>query len=175
MTNQASQRGVALLEVMIATVIVAAVIAAFASVSTASFVSASQGRDKMLANWIALNDITEMRLSSTAPSVGESSDPIDFAGIPWRIERNVEETPVENIHRVDVNVFRDDDNDDIPLVVLSGFIGTPVAAVVPLPDWAAYTPSPSQGQGQGNTPGSSNNPVRPVLPGINLPNPGGRQ
>ena len=159
-TPQADASGVALLEVLIALTIVAIVIGGFASIATVSIDSANDGRDKMLANWIALNDITELRLEPGLPSEGTSSDTIEFSGAMWRIEREIEQTPVENILRVDVNVYRDESGDETSLVFLSGFLGPRAPAELALPDWASYTPAQQTGQA-----GTDSGQQRPVNEG----------
>jgi general secretion pathway protein I len=59
---------------------------------------------KTLASWIATNKLTELSVASTWPAVGNSEEDVEFAGQQWRCEIEVAETPVANLHRVDVSV-----------------------------------------------------------------------
>ena len=80
-------------------------------------------RDRTYASWIAQNRLAEFRLQNTTPEVGESSGEVDFASLEWRWEAAISETGVENLYRVDVEVFFA--GNDNRVWRSTGFIGEP--------------------------------------------------
>ena len=122
-TNPEGSRGFTLLEVMVAlTVASLSLFAVMASISQMVDTS-STIRDRTYASWIAQNKLVELRLQSASPEVGESSGEVDFADLEWRWEAVISETGVENLYRLDVDVFFAGDDDAIWRS--SGFIGEP--------------------------------------------------
>jgi general secretion pathway protein I len=103
MRRQASA-GFTLIEVMVALAIVALGFGAILTQINRYTVAATYTREKTLASWIATNKLTELSIAPTWPAVGDSEEDLEFAGQQWRCEIVVEETPVTNLHRVDVSV-----------------------------------------------------------------------
>lgn len=122
-------KGFTLLEVMIAMVIVSlGIIAVFGQINQ-SVAGASYLRSKTLAHWIAIDQITEMRLKQAYPAVNESTDEIEMAGILWQYTIQVSdmpELPLGNLRRIDVSVSFEDTPDSI-LATAIGFISPPGA------------------------------------------------
>jgi general secretion pathway protein I len=81
-------------------------------------------RERTYASWIAQNKITEMRLANVLPEVTTTSDNIEYANSSWRWRATVSESGIENLFRVDVEVF--DANSDAMIRKVTGFIGEPV-------------------------------------------------
>jgi general secretion pathway protein I len=100
----ANAAGFTLLEAMVALVIVALGMMAVNSQLNRYVVAAAYVEQKTLASWIATNKLTELSVASTWPAVGNSEEDVEFAGQQWRCEIEVAETPVANLHRVDVSV-----------------------------------------------------------------------
>jgi general secretion pathway protein I len=96
--------GFTLIEVMVALVIVALGMMAVNTQLNRYTVAATYVEEKTLASWIATNKLTELSIAPTWPSVGDYEEDVEFAGQQWRCEVLVEETPVTNLHRVDVSV-----------------------------------------------------------------------
>jgi general secretion pathway protein I len=111
--------GFTLVEVLVALAIVAlGLIGVFAQVSQ-SATSANRLRDKTLADWVALNTLTDLRLSGVFPKVGTTSDDVDMADTKWHWEMKVSET--EGLRRADVTVSLAE-TPDRPLAIASGFV-----------------------------------------------------
>lgn len=139
MNSTLRHRGFTLLEVMVALVIVAlGLMAAFGQVNQ-TLTAASRLREKTLAHWVALNQMTELRLKGEFPALGSRSDDVEMARTTWRYTIKVIKTPVDALRRVDINVAYADRPDSV-VTALTGFIGqSPAtsqrAGAPPLSDW----------------------------------------
>ncbi len=112
-----------LIEVMVALVIVALSLSAVvASVSQMVF-AATAMQERTYANWIALNKISEVRLSNAAPETSQTDDEVQFANIDWALKTTISETGVENLFRIDVAVSYAGTKQSIRTV--TGFVGEP--------------------------------------------------
>ena len=121
--NPDGSRGFTLLEVMVAlTVASLSLFAVMASISQMVDTSTTI-RDRTYASWIAQNKLAELRLQNTTPEIGESSGEVDYANLEWRWEATISETGVENLHRVDVDIFFA--GNDNAVWRSTGFIGEP--------------------------------------------------
>ncbi len=123
--------GFTLIEVVVALAIVA--LGMFAVFKAIGDTAGNIGylRDKSMAEWIADNRITEIRLSGEFPSVDKTEGDVDFAGRRWHWSATVSQTPVEGLRRIDLRVRREDDAEDSALVTLAGFIGATATATAP--------------------------------------------
>jgi len=61
-------------------------------------------RDKTLAQWVALNQIANLRLSGQQPPTGTSHGDTDFAGRSWHWRQEVVATEVPGVERIDISV-----------------------------------------------------------------------
>ena len=124
--------GFTLLEAMVALVIVALGMMAVNTQLNRYVVAAVYIEEKTLASWIATNKVTEISVATSWPELGDSEEEIDFAGRRWQCEIVVEETPVENLRRVDVSVALADAPERV-LHKVSGLVEPPApGGFVPL-------------------------------------------
>lgn len=131
-----SARGFTLIEVVVALAIVGiGMLAVFKTIGD-TINNVDELRDRSLAQWIADNRITEMRVSGEMPSVEETAGELDFAGRHWHWVTKVSQTQVLGLRRIDVSVRRDSDAEGTAIVTLAGFIGQTAASSPPSrPDW----------------------------------------
>ena len=148
--------GMALLEVLVALVVVAMGMLAVQGQISSFAHTAHYMQKKSLASWIASNKITEFSLAPRWPEIGETSGDLEFANQEWHWRAKVEETQVENLRRVDVTVALAEDRDTI-VHSLFGLIEPPPPPGIGFSGWQAL-PQPGQGQSQGAPPGSSPSP-----------------
>lgn len=97
-------RGFTLIEVLVALAIVVIGMSALLGAMTSAADTSIYLRDKMFAEWIALNRVEEVRLQFRKPGKGKSDGEIEYAGRKWRWEQEVIETEVPGLLRVDVKV-----------------------------------------------------------------------
>jgi general secretion pathway protein I len=96
-------RGFTLLEVLIALAIVALSVGALLGTITSSASNISYLKDKTLAQWVALNRLTEIRISKQMPDVGKRLCKSIMSGMRWQTEEEVTELPIKGMFRIDVH------------------------------------------------------------------------
>jgi general secretion pathway protein I len=165
-----ADRGFTLIEVLVALAIVVVGMAAVMGALTSSASTAAYLRDKTFAQWVALNQIANLRLSGQQPPTGKSDGNTDFAGRTWHWHQEVVTTELPGVERIDVSVRPADlkvSSDDRSWVTtVSGIwgdaVGTPNGWQ---PDWGSQTLGGSPA-GPGGSPAAS-------LPGAPTTPPGG--
>lgn len=104
MKRAARGGGFMLLEVMLAVLFLALALGA-GIFSTGRFAAnAAVLREKTVALWVAHNRLTEIGLEPAWPSVGKSDGEVTMAGVDWRWEVEVVETPDPRVRRVNIVV-----------------------------------------------------------------------
>ena len=96
-------RGFTLLEVLIALAIVALSAGALLGTITSSASNVSYLHDKTLAEWVALNRLTEIRIAQQFPGKGRRTGNAEMGGMRWQWEEEITEMElVKGLFRVDV-------------------------------------------------------------------------
>jgi general secretion pathway protein I len=98
----AKRRGFTLMEVLIALVIVTLAVSALLGTVTSSGSNVSYLRDKTIAEWVALNRLTEIRIAQQMPDKGRRIGQTEMAGMRWQWEEEVIELPVKGMLRVEI-------------------------------------------------------------------------
>jgi general secretion pathway protein I len=157
-------RGLTLIEVLAALVIVALGMLGVIEAVTQSARNGTYLREKTLAHWIAMNVITEQRLQPEPPAVTESSANVEFAGQRWEWTMRVTQTQVESLRRMDVSVRQIDSPEKSSLATVTGFYGTAIGpAGGGVLDWSGSQSAGGQGDdGDGGSDGqdSGKKPVK---------------
>ncbi|HXZ59667.1 MAG TPA: type II secretion system minor pseudopilin GspI [Steroidobacteraceae bacterium] len=182
-------RGFTLIEVLVALAIVTVGMAAVLGTVSSSADTEVYLRDKTFANWVALNQIAQVRVSGQLPAPGKSDGDSEFAGRKWHWHQEVTTTQVPGMVRMDVSVRPADaqstDSDRGWYATVSGISGDAVGAPRgDLPDWGAQlltpgsnaaggTPATTPGATPGTAPGVS--PTGPQQPGPPTRQPPGSQ
>src|SRR5689334_543017 len=116
-------RGFTLIEVMVALVIVSiGMVAVIQAVSQAAN-NGAYLRDKSIAQWVALNQLTLMRIAQASPVKGTTTGEIEMAGQRWRWAAQVIETSVASMKRIDIAVRAAESPEDSQLATITGFYG----------------------------------------------------
>ncbi|MDY6946613.1 MAG: type II secretion system minor pseudopilin GspI [Pseudomonadota bacterium] len=146
---RADTRGFTLLEVLVALIVVGLGMLAVIQTVSQTANTSSYMREKTLAHWIAMNQLTAVRLQPNAPPVDKSSDEVEMAGRDWRWTMEVKQTPVESIRRIEVRVRPSEAPETSSLAFLVGFYGTAVApAGTTQIDWQGSKQGGPGGRGQ---------------------------
>ena len=117
-------RGFTLVEVLIALAVASLGLSAVLAMGTQSIDTSRSLRDRTLALYVGLNEITELRLSGEFPDPGRSNGETEMADRLWRWEYVISETGVESLRRIDIAVSLAERPEDVVRNV-SGFIGEP--------------------------------------------------
>jgi general secretion pathway protein I len=95
-------RGFTLLEVLIALAIVAMSAGALLGTVTSSASNISYLKDKTLAEWVALNRLSEIRVGQQFPVTGKRTGFSEMGGMKWQWEQEVTELPFKGLWQIDV-------------------------------------------------------------------------
>lgn len=158
--SRRAARGFTLIEVLVALVIVAFGAGALMSTLTSAADTVGHLRDKSFAEWIALNQISELRLDVSRPSPGEATGELEYAGQRWRWRREITDQGMFDMLRIEMTVSRvpEGDQEAPNLATAWGFIGRQVGAASGIdPDWSVKSipPTGGPGGGPGGSPGGS--------------------
>lgn len=175
--------GFTLLEVLAALVIVALGMMAVIQAVSQTASNSAYVRDKTIAHWVAMNQLTETRLQRTPPKVDTTSDEVEMAGRTWRWTMTVSQTPVETMRRIDVSVRPADADEKSSMATITGFYGSAIAPPgSALIDWDGITTQDPSGSGDrdddqqqdgepGDPNGDPNNPPEPGDPSTDASTP----
>jgi len=107
--KQQHAKGFTLIEVMVALTIIAISLGALLNTSGTQANSVSYLKQKSFAHWVALNEMTQLRIEKAFPSVGEKTGSSDMAGHQWYWTRTTIKTEDDDARQVEFRVFLDED------------------------------------------------------------------
>ncbi|OWQ45025.1 type II secretion system protein GspI [Roseateles noduli] len=113
-------RGFTLVEVLVALTIVALCLAAGLRAAGAMTSNSDRLAINSLAQWCAENELTELRLTRTFPSIGDNNVSCAQLGRDFSVKMSVRGTPNPNFRRVEAQVF---DDRDRPLLTITTIVG----------------------------------------------------
>src|SRR3981189_355008 len=123
------ERGFTLIEVLVALMVVAIGLAALMVAVSSTARTSGYLRDKTLAQWMALNRLTEVRLNLNKFGQNTDTGEINFANRTWHYDTRYFDTSIASMKRVVVRVYAGDANTKgNPLAESTGFLGSAVAA-----------------------------------------------
>jgi len=119
--NNRTSKGFTLIEIMVALFIVSFTVVAVIDTMSKHANVTSELEKRVMASWIASNVIAEMRFDARINRLkqGGSSETIDMGGLSWRARSKVEETDVERVFLVTVEVQNNAERDAPPFAVLT--------------------------------------------------------
>jgi len=131
--------GFTLLETLVALLIVALGMMAVTTQLNRYIQSTIFIEEKSLASWVASNQATLMSVNPEWPSLGVTEIDVEsFAGRDWTLEIEVLETPIQNLRRADIRVYRAN-NRDILIHSISALLEPPPPDDFPPLRWQPST------------------------------------
>lgn len=98
--------GFTLIEVLVALAVVAIALGAGLRAAIVTTDNAMTLREKTLAQWVAENELTRLRLLPGLPPSGQLDGEIEQAGIPFVWQASIENTPNPNFRRIVLRVHK---------------------------------------------------------------------
>ena len=125
LSNKEKQKGFTLLEVMVALLVIAVSLGGAVKVIGNAANNASRMNNKAFANWVALNQIAKLRIAKEWPKFGEQKGDSEMAGRKWIWSQKSIKTDDDNIRRIEMSVWSEDDQKSSPFVTVVGFLPKP--------------------------------------------------
>jgi general secretion pathway protein I len=167
-------RGFTLVEVLVALVVVALGLTALMVAVNGTARTSGFLRDKSLAQWIALNRLSEVRLNVTKFGQNTDTGELDFGNRKWHYDTRYFDTSIASMKRVVVRVYLGEaKTKGNPLAQAVGFMGGSLATPGSTnADWtagiltapAAGTPNPTQPGTVGTPAPGTPSPGTPIVP-----------
>jgi len=153
MAGIARARGFTLVEVLVALMIVAMGLAALMVAVSGAARTSGYLRDKTLAQWIALNRLSEVRLNMNKFGRNTDVGELQYANRTWHYDTRYFDTSIATMKRVVVRVYAGDaKTKGNPLAESLTFLGTALAApgtVSNATDWTAGSTVPASATAAG--------------------------
>ncbi len=128
--NTSRCKGFTLLEVLVALTIISLSLGALISTSGSHASSAGYLKQKTIAHWVAMNEITQLQVEKAWPGKGDTKGSAQMAGAEWYWTRTVKETEDENALQVEFRIYLDEDRES-SLTRLIGYLSRPTAPLTP--------------------------------------------
>ena len=162
-------RGFTLIEVLVALMIVAMGLAALMLAVSGTARTSGYLRDKTLAQWMALNRLSEVRLNLTKFGQNADTGEINFANRTWHYDTRYFDTSIATMKRVVVRVYEGNAKaKGNPLSESTGFLGQSLTAPgTGDMDWSLAAGTPAGGTPGTGTPVGTPATPTPVPPGVN--------
>lgn len=124
-----NNRGFTLLEVLVALTIISLSLGALISTSGSHASSAGYLKQKTIAHWVAMNEITKLQVEQAWLGKGDTRGSTQMAGAEWYWTRTVKETEDENAQQVEFRIYLDEKRES-SLTRLIGYLSKPAASSV---------------------------------------------
>jgi len=113
--------GFTLIEVMVALTIIAISLGALLSTSGAQAVSATYLKQKTLAHWVAMNELTQLRILKSLPDVGDKKGSTKMANHEWYWIRTTKKTEQNSTRQITYVIYADKEREK-NLTSLIGYV-----------------------------------------------------
>ena len=101
--------GFTLIEVMVALTIIAISLGALLSTSGSQARNAGYLKQKTIAHWVAVNELTQIRIASEFPDLGDKKGSTTMANHEWYWTRTTKETEDKDARQITFTLYADKD------------------------------------------------------------------
>ncbi len=125
MKLKSKTKGFTLLEVMVALAIFASAAAVLVISDGSAIKQTIYLEEKILASWIAENQLARMQLEAQWPELGKKEGTVSFAQRNWKVVTEVSKTSQSNFNKVELTVSRQEQTqsaEDNVLFTLTGYL-----------------------------------------------------
>jgi general secretion pathway protein I len=117
--------GFTLLEILIALAILATAFGSIITVAANQSANVSYLRDKTLAHWVAMNQITELQVANEWPAIGNKQGDEEMGRQKWYWTQTISATPDDRVRKLEVAVFSKRGNEEAVARLVS-FLSQPM-------------------------------------------------
>lgn len=103
-----TQKGFTLIEVMVALTIIAISLGALLSTSGTQANSASYLKHKTLAHWVAVNELSQIRIAKEFPDLGDKKGSTNMANNEWYWIRTTKKTEDKDARQITFTMYADE-------------------------------------------------------------------
>ena len=117
-------QGFTLLEVLVATTIIAVALGAIIKSTGAGTANLAYLRDKTFAHWVAMNQMAQVQARGKFPALGKTSGKEEMANRDWYWSMTVKEPPgyeYKDVRRVEIRVRQQRRRDAPVITLVTGF------------------------------------------------------
>lgn len=124
-------KGFTLLEVLVALAVAAIGLAGVIKVAGGNAYNAQHLQNKTIAQWVALNQVAELRMTKQFPAVGNAKGDAEMAGRTWYWHQKTIAAPFPNpiiqktLRQIEINVYTDENHKTGSLTTVTTFIAQP--------------------------------------------------
>lgn len=111
-----------LIEIMVALAIITLALGAIIENTTASNRNFQYLRDKTVAGWVAMNQISLIRATREWPSPSNKSGRVEMLDREWVWRLKISGTDDANMRRLDISIYSEEDENN-SLATMTGFLG----------------------------------------------------
>lgn len=125
MTKLSSKLGFTLIEVLLALSVFSLAGLALLNTADTHFNSLNNLEDKMVADWVAANQLVEVNLDATWPPKNNKNGKVEMASREWLWQQKVVKTTDDDMREVTIEV-RLDEKDDLPITSIKTYVSKSV-------------------------------------------------
>lgn len=128
-----NSKGFTLLEVIVAMAVAAIGLAGVIKVAGGNAYNAQYLQEKTFAQWVAMNQITELRVKNDFPAIGKKTGDMEMAGRKWYWQQETKAAPLKipgidvgkELRIIEVIVYADEGRKNGALASLSTYLAKP--------------------------------------------------
>jgi general secretion pathway protein I len=109
LSSLSRNHGFTLVEVLVALTIIAIALGALLNTAGTQASSTAYLKQKTIAHWVALNELTQIRIAGEFPDLGDKRGSTEMANHAWYWVRTTKQTEDDNAREVTFTVYADDD------------------------------------------------------------------